>query len=70
MIIQELNCFGIPPAAGGGAGATGRTRPEAGLERYQGANMNQPCLIRTQLNHETILIGGATEFVPNKISPT
>jgi PhzF family phenazine biosynthesis protein len=40
------------------------------LDLYQGANMNQPCLIRTQLNHETILIGGATEFIPNKISPT
>jgi PhzF family phenazine biosynthesis protein len=40
------------------------------LALYQGANMNQPCLIRTQLNHETILIGGATEFIPNKISST
>ena len=40
------------------------------LVLYQGANMNQPCLIRTQLNHETILISGRTEFAPNKNNPT
>jgi PhzF family phenazine biosynthesis protein len=44
------------------------------LMLYQGANMDQPCLIRTQLrlqpDHETILIGGATEFIPNNNRPT
>jgi PhzF family phenazine biosynthesis protein len=35
-----------------------------GLTLYQGANTGQPCLIRTGLQAESILIGGATEFVP------
>lgn len=34
-----------------------------GLTLYQGANMGQPCMLRTELLHEQILIGGATEFV-------
>ncbi len=33
------------------------------LELYQGANRGQPCLIRTQLDGEQILIGGAAEYV-------
>lgn len=33
------------------------------LDLYQGAMLGQPCLIRTQLKAERILIGGRAEFV-------
>jgi PhzF family phenazine biosynthesis protein len=34
-----------------------------GLDLYQGAMLGQPCLIRTRLHDESILIGGRAEFV-------
>ncbi|WP_342119516.1 PhzF family phenazine biosynthesis protein [Pseudoduganella sp. OTU4001] len=33
------------------------------LDLYQGAHLGQPCLLRTQLDGNRILIGGAAEFV-------
>ena len=33
------------------------------LQLYQGANRGQPCLIRTQLDGEQVLIGGTAEYV-------
>lgn len=33
------------------------------LELYQGANVGQPCLLRTQVAGDRILIGGAAEYV-------
>lgn len=34
------------------------------LTLYQGANVGQPCLLRSQLDGDRILIGGAAEFAP------
>ena len=34
-----------------------------GITLYQGANTGSPCVIRTTLRDETILIGGAAEFI-------
>lgn len=31
---------------------------------HQGANLGQPCMLRTELDGEHILIGGAAEFLP------
>lgn len=33
------------------------------LDLYQGANLGQPCLLRTQLEGERVLIGGAAQFI-------
>jgi hypothetical protein len=31
---------------------------------HQGANVGQPCVLRTELDGEHILIGGAADFLP------
>lgn len=35
-----------------------------GIELHQGANRGQPCLLRTALQGETVLVGGAAEAIP------
>jgi predicted PhzF superfamily epimerase YddE/YHI9 len=33
------------------------------LDLYQGAHLGQPCLLRTQLDGDRILVGGTAEYV-------
>lgn len=65
--VEGRNFNHLDPAAedsatGVAAGAL-TVHLQRGLTLYQGANTGQPCLIRTGLQAESILIGGATEFV-------
>ena len=39
---------------------------KTGLSLYQGANVGTPCLLRTELQKENVLIGGRTEFISDK----
>ena len=52
-------------ATGVAAGAL-TVQLHSGLSLYQGANVGTPCLLRTELHKENVLIGGTTEFISHR----
>lgn len=57
--LNHLDPAAEDSATGVAAGAL-TVHLQAGLTLYQGANLGTPCLLRTELHHENILIGGKT----------
>ncbi|MYM25171.1 PhzF family phenazine biosynthesis protein [Duganella sp. FT135W] len=59
--LNHLDQAAEDGATGVAAGAL-TVHLQTGISLYQGANVGTPCLLRTQLRDESILIGGKTEF--------
>jgi predicted PhzF superfamily epimerase YddE/YHI9 len=64
--LEGRNLNHLDPAAEDGATGVAAgaltVHLQTGITLYQGANVGTPCLLRTELRAESILIGGKTEF--------